>query len=91
MFFDCFFLDEAPDTGDDSDEDLITSYLSTTASAAAAAAAGGVGGVGGADGVIIPTINITPSNGAVATQAAGQNVNHILGTRETNENSVPNG
>ena len=71
--------DEAPDTGDDSDEDLITSYLSGGNAAVGVPVGGQVvpGGAGvGADvaghlyGDVIPTINVTPHS---------PNSNHILG------------
>ena len=45
------FLDEAPDTGDDSDEDLVTNYL-----------ANGTGTVGATSDNLVPTIHITPQS-----------------------------
>ncbi len=60
--------DEAPDTGDDSDEDLITSYLGGDHAHHAGALGGPYGG-GGGD--AIPAINITGNS---------SNSNHILGT-----------
>ncbi len=47
-----FFTDEAPDTGDDSDEDLITSYLGGAGS--------NLGGNSGTGDSLIPTIQVTP-------------------------------
>ena len=45
------FTDEAPDTGDDSDEDLVTNYL-----------AKGTGTVGATSDTLVPTIHITPQS-----------------------------
>lgn len=68
------FPDEAPDTGDDSDEDLITSYL----------------GVGGTNGGVagVPSINVTSAAAASGSAGPGghhhhpgapaANANHIL-------------
>ena len=46
-------VDEAPDTGDDSDEDLVTNYLSQN---------GGNGGNGANSDNLVPTIHITPQS-----------------------------
>ena len=49
-----YFLDEAPDTGDDSDEDLVTNYLGN----------GVVGSGNGTNGTdnLVPAIHITPQS-----------------------------
>ena len=47
------FLDEAPDTGDDSDEDLVTNYLNNGPA--------GSGTNGGTDN-LVPSIHITPQS-----------------------------
>ena len=49
--FSFLFTDEAPDTGDDSDEDLVTNYL-----------AKGTGTVGATSDTLVPTIHITPQS-----------------------------
>ena len=51
IFFSFLFTDEAPDTGDDSDEDLVTNYL-----------AKGTGTVGATSDTLVPTIHITPQS-----------------------------
>ena len=68
--FSLYDKDEAPDTGDDSDDDLITNYLG-------GGHPGGIGQVakganGAAGGGAIPSIHLTSSQ-------ASNNTNHILG------------
>ena len=58
------FSDEAPDTGDDSDEDLITSYLGSNLG----------GGQGNADS-LIPTIQVTPHS-PNANRILGKHYDH---------------
>ena len=57
--------DEAPDTGDDSDEDLITSYIGSNLG----------GGQGTADS-LIPTIQVTPHS-PNANRVLGKQCLHI--------------
>ncbi len=61
--------DEAPDTGDDSDDDLITSYLGVEASSSTSAANAAVAAANAAP--VVPTIN-------VSKPSSNNNGNHIL-------------
>ena len=61
-------IDEAPDSGDDSDDDLITNYLGGAHPTALSQVAKGANGAGGG---AIPSIHLTSS------QASSSN--HILG------------
>jgi len=59
--------DEAPDTGDDSDDDLITSYIGNTASGEGISAASGV-----------PSISVTAANGNRILGEARRALSHII-------------
>ena len=61
-------LDEAPDSGDDSDDDLITNYLGGGHPGALSQVAKGANGAGGG---AIPSIHLTSSQAS--------STNHILG------------
>ena len=52
MLLNFAFLDEAPDTGDDSDEDLVTNYLGNGPAGS---------GTNGTDN-LVPAIHITPQS-----------------------------
>ena len=66
---DMFFLDEAPDTGDDSDDDLITSYLGDNTNAAAANNANN-SNINASSAGAVPSISVT--------SAKDKGNNHIL-------------